>query len=260
MEICRNISIALLFHFVLYIFSNMARRRKQPVLLGLQAACPQSLFFHLDRGDLDRILEVLNWKPQGRPSLYAGPLIHLMGRLKECGGNLKRMMDGDPELAETVAKVCVTRWVPSQRRRAYLVLQPVWKEILEPELTDGVQLMRPERYATLVFHVGTLNPEWDKLTGPCSRCKNYFIKKRASQTVYCSRACGNAATAVGRTRERLKLEREDKIKRIKVALREWRAVRGKEDWKDFVSRETGIDRRFLTRHFTSQGKEKHNEA
>ena len=61
---------------------------------------------------------------------------------------------------------------------------------------------RAELLAALLFHVGTLNPEWHKLAGPCARCGRYYLKKRASQKVYCSRRCGNAATAIERTRER----------------------------------------------------------
>ena len=57
--------------------------RKQPILVGLQAASRQSKFFHLDRGDLDLIVEVLNYKPGGEPGLYAEALIRLIERLKE---------------------------------------------------------------------------------------------------------------------------------------------------------------------------------
>jgi hypothetical protein len=224
-------------------------RREQPVLVGLQVDFPQSRFFRLDRTDLDRIVKTLNWKPRGGLSLYAEPLIGLMEKLKVHGGNLKKMMDGDPELSKVVAEVCVTRWMPSTNRRAHLVLQPCWKHIeTRTDAGAGGPAMRPERYAALLFHVLTLNPECDKLAGPCARCAQYYIKKRASQNKYCSRRCGNAATAIARTREKLRQEREDKIKRVKAALRTWRAVRGKEDWKVFVSRKTGIDRRFLTRH------------
>ncbi len=107
--------------------------------------------------------------------------------------------------------------------------------------------MRPERYAALLFHVGTLNPEWDKLAGPCARCGNYYIKKRASQDVYCSRRCGNAATAVTRTRERTHSERKGKLRRAKTAIRKWRSVKTQQDWKSWVARTTKIDPRFLTR-------------
>ena len=35
-------------------------RRKQAVLVGLQVAFPRARFFHLDRRDLDHIVDVLN--------------------------------------------------------------------------------------------------------------------------------------------------------------------------------------------------------
>jgi hypothetical protein len=223
-------------------------RRKQPILVGLQVAFPRARFFYLDRRDLDHILDVLNWKPQGGLSLYGEPLIRLMKRLEECGGNLKRMMDGDSQLAETVAEVCVTCWKPRMNRTAYLVLQPSWKHILKRKLTPmQVDRMRPERYAALLFHVGTLNPEWDKLAGPCARCGRYYIKRRASQKVYCSRRCGNAATAVERTRERIKAERKDKLDRAKTALKKWTRATTQLDWKSWVAQKTKIDPRFLTR-------------
>jgi hypothetical protein len=172
-----------------------------------------------------------------------------MERLKGCGGNLKKMMDGDPELAEAVAEVCVTRWMPSTNQRAYLVLQPSWEHIWKRELTpERVDRMRPERYAALLFHVGTLNPEWDKLAGPCARCKRYYLKKRASQKVYCSRRCGNTATAVARTRERLDKEHADKLRRAQAAMQKWTTNPTNDDWKVFVSeRESDITPKFLTR-------------
>ena len=113
--------------------------------------------------------------------------------------------------------------------------------------------MRPEQFAALLFHVGTLNPEWDKLAGPCARCGNYYIKKRASQDVYCSRRCGNAATAVTRTRERIKAEHDDKMNRAKAAIREWKRAKTQQDWKRWVSQKTSIDIRFLSRNFTETG-------
>ena len=81
----------------------MARRR-QPVLASLEVAFRESKFFHLDRSDLDRIVETLNERPRGEPTLYAEALIRLIMRLKGCGGNLKKMIDGDPELAKAVAE------------------------------------------------------------------------------------------------------------------------------------------------------------
>jgi hypothetical protein len=229
-------------------------RRKQPVLVGLQAAFPQAKFFNLDRRDLDHIIEKLNQYPRGEPSLYAEPLIRLMERLKKCGGNLKKMMDGDPELEKVVRTACTTLWLPSKTGRANLVLEPS-TEIKNLPPMPGPQdaEKRAHLLAALYFHVWTLNPEWDKLAGPCARCGNYYIKKRASQDVYCSRRCGNAATAVTRTRERIKAEYSDKMNRAKAAMKEWKSAKTQQDWKRWVSQKTDIDLRFLTRNFTETG-------
>jgi len=227
-------------------------RRKQSVLVDLQEAFPRAEFFHLDRRDLEHIVDVLNQKARGGTWPYAEALIRLMDRLKECGGNLQKMMDDDPELAKVVAKVCVTRWMPSTNGRANLVLQPSAEiQALSP-MPDSPQELkeRAELLAALFFHVWTLNPEWDKLTGPCARCGNYYIKKRASQKVYCSRRCGNAATAVVRTRERIASERRDKLARAKAAAKKWNRAATRLDWKHWVAKKTGIDPRFLTRAVT----------
>jgi hypothetical protein len=225
--------------------------RKQPVLVSLQTAAPKSQFFHLDRSDLDYIVEKLNERPGGEPGLYAEALIRLMERLKGCGGNLKKMMDEDPELEKVVRTSCTTVWLPSKTGRAHLALQPS-KEIKNlppmPEPQDAEK--RAQLLAALWFHVGTLNPEWNKLAGPCARCGNYYIKKRASQKVYCSRRCGNAATAVERTRERIASERGDKLDRAKAAIKKWKSTATRQDWKLWVSKKTGIDPRFLTRAIT----------
>jgi hypothetical protein len=226
--------------------------RRQPVLVSLQAAYPQSEFFHLDRSDLDLIIETLN---RGKDWPYSAPLICLMERLKDCGGNLQKMMDADPELAKIIREVCTTVWAPYRKTRgARLVLQPVWKQIKrEPAPEPGQAQMRPDRYAALLFHVGTLNPEWDKLAGPCARCGRYYLKNRASQDTYCSRECGNRTTAAARTRERIKAEHDDKMNRSKAALKDWKRAKNQQDWKRWVSQKTGIDLRFLTRNFTESG-------
>ena len=211
------------------------------------------MFFHLDRRDLDQIVETLNQKPQGGTSPYAEALIRLIERLKGCGGNLQKMMNDDPELAKVVTAACICCWRPTTTGRAYLVLQPsVEIQALSamPELR-GVK-ERAELLAALRFHVGTLNPEWDKLAGPCARCGRYYLKKRASQKVYCSRRCGNAATATKRTRQRLDKEHADKLRRAAAAGQKWvkerQQSRTRKDWKQRVSEiEPGITPKFLTR-------------
>lgn len=204
---------------------------------------------------MDHIVEVLNYKPRGALSLYGEPLIRLMERLNGCGGNLKKMMDGDPELEQIVREVCVTRWIPSTNRTANLVLQPFWEHIMKRELTPGqVDQMRPERFAALLFYVGTLNPEWDKLAGPCKwkRCGKYFLLKRKRRTAYCSRRCCQRNAASRCTKKRLQREHADKLRVAAELAQKWATGRTKDGWKQWVSNQPAgvraeITPKFLTR-------------
>ncbi len=104
-----------------------------------------------------------------------------------------------------------TIWSPADKAKARLYFVPDYMALEEvfgkPRVwmkgRDGKQVLTPEAEALSLFHLLTVTPDCEKLAGPCPRCDRYYIKKRASQKVYCSRRCGNAATAVGRTRERI---------------------------------------------------------
>lgn len=102
-------------------------------------------------------------------------------------------------------------------------------------------------FAIWLFAHLVTNPLCERLAGPCARCGNYFIKRRTSQTVYCSRRCGNAATARARTRARNESERKEKLLRVQAALREWRAANMQGDWKRWVAQRSRADLRFITR-------------
>ena len=118
-----------------------------------------------------------------------------------------------------------------------------------------------ERFkAVVLFNSLLVNPLWEKLAGPCARCGKFYIKKRTSQKVYCSRTCGNAATAVESSRQKIAAERNGKVQQVKAALAEWRKAKPKMDWKPWVSAHTGIDLRFLTRNFTESGEVKPQPA
>lgn len=97
-------------------------------------------------------------------------------------------------------------------------------------------------------HMLVTNPLMEKIAGPCARCEKYYVKKRASQKVYCSRTCGNAATAAIRTREVFVEKREDKLRRAISAARKWVRAKTDLDWKSWVEQqEPDITARFLTR-------------
>ena len=151
-----------------------------------------------------------------------------------------------------------TYWGPTDAGQAELLLMPDYEE-LERQLgkeragrvgPDGKRKLTPEAEAVTLFHLLTVTPGCEKIAGPCPRCDRYYIKKRASQKVYCSRRCGNAATAVARTRERIAGERRGKLARASAAMKKWESMATRQDWKRWVAQKTGIDPRFLTRAVT----------
>jgi hypothetical protein len=92
------------------------------------------------------------------------------------------------------------------------------------------------------------NPEREKLAGPCQRCGKYYVKKRASQKVYCSRTCGNAATAVLRTRKKWDEERGKRLNAAKKAMREWSRLKTTELFQEWAEdRYPDLTKKFLTR-------------
>ena len=106
----------------------------------------------------------------------------------------------------------------------------------------------PYEEAIRFFLLLITNPYANKLAGPCARCGNYYLKKRVSQKVYCSRRCGNARTATVRTREQRIQNHADKLRRSRAAIRKWMRTRTGLDWKQYVCKqESDITPKFLTR-------------
>ena len=68
--------------------------------------------------------------------------------------------------------------------------------------------------------------------------------------MYCSRRCGNAATAVVRTRAKLDEEHKKKMLLAKALIRKWNALKGRSGlvWKEWLRKqEPSITDKFVTR-------------
>ncbi|MGC2246110.1 MAG: hypothetical protein WA609_05875 [Terriglobales bacterium] len=175
------------------------------------------------------------------------------------GPNLKKLFGSLPDPQRMALTVAMrTIWSSTDGAKAELLLVPDYPSLakllggrrVRQKGPDGKQVPTPEIEALTLFHLLTIVPRCDKIAGPCPRCDRYYIKKRASQKVYCSRRCGNAATAIARTRERIASERKDKLISASAAMKEWGSVNTRKDWKHWVAQRTGIDLRFLTRAVT----------
>lgn len=106
--------------------------------------------------------------------------------------------------------------------------------------------LKGKRAARTLFTTLVIHPLLAKFGGPCARCHKYYLKKKLSQKVYCSRQCGSAATAMGRTTERRREKHEQDLQRARQAARRWTS-RASESWKEFVSKETELTVRWISR-------------
>jgi hypothetical protein len=108
-------------------------------------------------------------------------------------------------------------------------------------------------FASQTFVDLLTHPERDKIAGPCARCGKYYIKKRASQKKYCSRICGNAATAVARTKEKWDKARSAKLQRAQAAMVKWSRSTTQESFQRWAEKHyRGLTQRFLTRAINNE--------
>jgi hypothetical protein len=233
-------------------------RREQPPLHPFPKIVQGKRWALRDQGKaaLDEVCGALNSETQ--PELRKR-LRELVAAWQDSGPNLKKMTR-DPSLLDirVFGFAMRTIWNPTDGGRAELLLLPDYltlERLLGEERVwqkgpDGKPQPMPEAESLTLFHLLTVIPECDKLAGPCARCGNYYIKKRASQKVYCSRRCGQAATAVARTSERLKGEHKDKMRRARAVIKEWNALKTRPalEWKEWLKkREPDISEKFVTR-------------
>lgn len=195
--------------------------------------------------DLEHICSVLNGEEGPEQQLA---LSRLVITWQESGPNLINMIFSDSALLRDLQGSCRAQWVPTSTGGAHLALFPALSEDKKEKGRDGTYRATPEGVALVLFYGLTLNPEWDKLGGPCARCARYYIKKTARQKKYCTRQCGSLATATASTRKRLDEEHADKLRRAVAAARNWPATRASLNWKQWVSRsEPDITSKWLTR-------------
>ena len=211
----------------------------------------------LDKQGVKQFCELLN--STEHPELK-DRLRQLVKRWQESGPNLLKMMgiktmDTDCALSHLFTVTWMPVW---QGRRAMLgvTLEETQlkrlcggRRILTTK-PDGRITTTPEAKSWVAFGYFTLNPYCEELAGPCARCGNYYVKKRRSQKVYCSRRCGSTATAIANTKAKRKAERKRKIIRAKALIQEWNTLKDRSGrvWKVWLKKqEPGITEKFVTR-------------
>ena len=191
-----------------------------------------------DRAYLERICKELNATkyPQRRDEMR-----QLVQRWRESGPHLDRLLDSDQILKSELHSMWHGEYHAGKGARAHIVLKTTKFQYTDHE------------YAIGMFAALTLNPECERLAGPCAHipCGKYFIRKGKRLTSYCSRLCCQRASAIRHTKRRIEADRKDKLERARAAVQKWRTARTRDDWKTSVcKREPDITMRFLTRAVT----------
>jgi|SRR5450755_1592096 hypothetical protein len=186
------------------------------------------------RRDLEEICDVLNSKTRGDTR----ELRRLVAEWFASGPNLSKMLHSDFALWGTVQNSWTSLYIPSKTGRAYIALFPE---------RSGRRNDPAEGEAHRLFAALTLNPQCNLLAGPCARCGSYYIKKTRRQKVYCSQRCGSAATALPAVRKKRADEQARKISLVRAALSQRKTTFNEQNWKQWVSRRTGLSVKWLSR-------------
>jgi hypothetical protein len=162
------------------------------------------------------------------------------------GRSSQKLLESDSTLARILQRMTVPL-VPTQEGGLSLASPSL-------QLPQRHQLpTEPEQwkdFALAHFVNLLLNPHRDMLGGPClrPRCGRYFVKKSMRRRFYCAPRCRMAVGARKFTRKREHAERQDKLRRVDTAGREWVTARTRLDWKRWVCRrEPDLTPKFLTR-------------
>jgi len=188
--------------------------------------------------DVEDVCFLLNSE---EPRELCSELQKLVNAWQKSGPNLAKMLRDDGAL-ESRVKHGRTLLAPTRTGKGHLLWLPnppnfdpsSWKDIA---LTHFMDLI--------------VNPQWHKLGGPCERCGKYYVKKTARQKKYCSRGCGSKRTATDATRQRREVEHAEKLSRAQEATDRWPRVRTRFSWKEWVSAQTSITVKWLTRAVNS---------
>jgi hypothetical protein len=168
---------------------------------------------------------------------YGAELRKLVQAWDQNGPDLRKMLRNDQSLAASI-------------NRSICLLEPSGKggKLIWMPRNAGKGKLRGRQAALSMFVTLVVHPELDKFASrPCTRCGNYFLKNSTRQKVYCSRRCGAYQNALLATREQRTKEHHKKLEKARTAIAAWKPSPAWRDWKRFVTAQTQLTAKFLTR-------------
>lgn len=110
---------------------------------------------------------------------------------------------------------------------------------------NGRTSNKPNHLAQMIFLQFVLDPDCEKLGGPClCGCGQYFLKASKHRKIYC-KGHGSAVSASAAMKRKQARERAPRLRSANKAIRKYEQLRKRSDWKTFVEIETGISQRTL---------------
>jgi hypothetical protein len=223
-------------------------QKLKAMMEGARAHRLEARLESLSKPGLDHLEAICDALNSGPDAPWFPELRRLIAAWQQSGPNMAAMFEADRELKKRLEADVRPVFVPTNTGRAYVYFQP--RLVIE----SGRPMTAEESASTArsVFIVIALSPFWDRLGGPCPRCKAYFIRKTAKQSIYCSHRCASQDTAVKATIRARQQQHEEKLARAERAKAEWERLskkgRTKKAWKEWVAKaERDITTRFLTR-------------
>jgi hypothetical protein len=133
----------------------------------------------------------------------------------DSGPNVAKLFSVQPSVARAALDLRA-HLIPSKTGRAHLITTTV-----SENLPPGA----PLEVALGLFFNFLINPENDKLGGPCKRCSKYYVKKTKRQIAYCSKKCGLKHTSKAAIRKKREDEHSKQLQKAERFSDLWSVLR-----------------------------------
>jgi hypothetical protein len=86
-------------------------------------------------------------------------------------------------------------------------------------------------HAQGIFLQLLLNPDSERLCGPCGKCGRYFLKETRHRRAFCSRACLTFSTALKATQKARQKKSAERLGWAAIAIADWQRSKCRGSWK-----------------------------
>jgi hypothetical protein len=216
-------------------------RERSPSIL---AAAP-------DEQSLKRFAELLNTEDYWGASLIEGKK-KLGGDFRDIQKELRRLVEAwwrsGPNVNKLFNAESMLNHKAQEFRPHFIPTNSGIARLAYLTAAEYLPHVRPVETAIQLFLLFLLNPYNEKLGGPCKNCGRYYLKRsKRKKSVYCTEACGHRETARMANEKRRMREHSQRLDLVRRLSIEWAGKKTTATWKDWVARQPGITRNWVTR-------------